>query len=172
MKTLILMRHAKSAWDDPNAADIDRPLGPRGRKAAAKMAAWLEKAGHRPGAVLCSVAKRARETFDLLRPVLPKKSRIQFLRELYMAMPRDMLDQVAKAPEEADCLLLLGHNPGIGDMASWLAGSGDPRTMAKMRSKFPTAAAAVLRFDAGRWSELAGEAGELVDFARPRDQDG
>lgn len=164
------MRHAKSAWNDPNLADIDRPLGTRGRKAAPQMAVWLKVQGYQPDAVLCSSAQRARETLDLLKPVLPKSGRIQFLRELYMAMPREMLEHVTKTPEDSSCLLLLGHNPGIGDMASWLAGAGDSKMVAKMRSKFPTAAVAVLRFNASRWSEVGGETAELIDFARPRDQ--
>jgi phosphohistidine phosphatase len=171
MKTLLLMRHAKSAWNDPNAADIDRPLGPRGRKAAPRMAAWLKAQGYQPDRVLCSVARRARETLDLLKPVLPKKDRIQFLKELYMAMPREILDHVAAVPEDAEGLLILGHNPGIGDMASWLASAGESKILAKMRGKFPTAAVAILRFDVARWSEISGETGTLVDFARPRDMD-
>jgi phosphohistidine phosphatase len=170
MKTLLLMRHAKSAWNDPGLADVDRPLAPRGRKAAQQMAAWLKAQGYQPDAALCSSARRAQETLDVLKPVLPDSVCIQSLRELYMAMPREMLELVAKAPENASCLLLVGHNPGVGDMASWLAGTGDPKTIAKMRGKFPTAAIAVLRFDLDRWSELGGEAAELVDFARPRDQ--
>jgi phosphohistidine phosphatase len=171
MKTLVLMRHAKSAWDNADLPDGDRPLSPRGQKAAPQMGARLAKAGYRPDVVLCSPAQRARETLDLLADSLPKKAKVQHLKELYMAVPREMLNAVAKVPDSAETVMLVGHNPGMGSLAGWLAGEGDSETLSKIRRKFPTAGIAVITFDVDRWSDVAGEGGTLVAFLRPRDGD-
>jgi phosphohistidine phosphatase len=171
MKTLILMRHAKSAWDDPHQKDIDRPLSLRGRKAAPRVGAWLKAEGYRPDLVLCSTAARARETLELVEPSLPGGTEVTFLRALYMAAPREMLDEIAKAPAAVATVMLVGHNPGIGSLASLLAGTGDPIMLGNLHSKFPTAAVAVIRFDVRAWGELAPGGGTLAAFQRPRDFD-
>jgi len=171
MKTLVLLRHAKSAWDNADLPDIDRPLSPRGQKAAPAMGERLKKAGYKPDVVLCSTATRTRETLDLMAGSLPKKAKIQYLKELYMAVPREMLNAVAKVPDSAQTVMLVGHNPGIGSLAGWLAGEGDSELLAKIRRKFPTAAAAVITFDVARWSDITGEGGKLVAFLRPRDEE-
>jgi len=171
MKTLVLLRHAKSAWDNADLPDIDRPLSPRGQKAAPAMGERLKKAGYEPDVVLCSTATRTRETLDLMAGSLPKKAKIQYLKELYMAVPREMLNAVAKVPDSAQTVMLVGHNPGIGSLAGWLAGEGDSELLAKIRRKFPTAAAAVITFDVASWSDITGEGGKLVAFLRPRDEE-
>jgi phosphohistidine phosphatase len=171
MKTLILMRHAKSAWDDPDQKDIDRPLSPRGRKAAPRMGEWLKAEHHRPDVVLCSSARRAQETLDLVRPSLPKSATIEYARALYMAPPRDLLNEVAKVPATAETVMLVGHNPGMGSLATLLAGSGDEKALANLHAKFPTAAIAVIGFDVPQWSEAAMGTGRLIAFQRPRDLD-
>jgi phosphohistidine phosphatase len=167
MKTLILMRHAKSAWDDPRQKDIDRPLNGRGRKAAPRMGAWLAGEGYRPDVVLCSAARRARETLDLVKESLPAGVTVEHLRALYMVAPREMLAEIGKAP--ASTLMLVGHNPGLGSLASLLAGSGDAKALGNLHGKFPTASIAVLGFNVGRWSDLAPGSGRLLAFQRPRD---
>jgi len=170
MKNLILMRHAKSAWDDPHQKDIDRPLSSRGQKAAPLMGEWLTGEGYRPDVVLCSTARRTRETLDLIREGF-KNPTIEFSKGLYMAAPRDMLSEIAKAPATAQTVMLLGHNPGIGSLASLLAGSGDEKMLGNMHAKFPTAAIAVIGFNVGKWSEAAPGTGILRAFHRPRDLD-
>jgi phosphohistidine phosphatase len=169
MKTLILMRHAKSAWDDPHQKDIDRPLSPRGRKAAPRMGEWLKAKHHRPDVVLCSSARRAHETLDLVRPSLPNSTTIEYVRALYMATPRDMLNEVAKVPATAQTVMLVGHNPGMGSLAALLAGRGDEKALADLHAKFPTAAVAVIGFAVKQWNEAAIGAGTLIAFQRPRD---
>ncbi|WP_395020623.1 SixA phosphatase family protein [Dongia sp.] len=171
MKTLILMRHAKSAWGDPHQKDADRPLSGRGRKAAPQMGAWLAGQGYRPDVVLCSTAQRTRETLDLMKPSLPADAVIEYARALYLAPPREMLTEINKVPATAATVLLLGHNPGIGSLAALLAGSGDAKALANMHGKFPTAAIAVLGFDVARWSDLPTGSGKLLAFMRPRDLD-
>jgi phosphohistidine phosphatase len=171
MKTLVLMRHAKSAWDDANMPDIERPLSPRGQKAAPLMGVRLKKAGYHPDVVLCSTAARARETLDLIADSLPKKTKVQHVKELYMAVPREMLTLVAKVPDSAETVMLIGHNPGMGSLTGWLAGDGDSELLSKIRRKFPTAGIAVVTFDVARWTEVSGESGTLAAFLRPRDGD-
>ena len=171
MKTLILMRHAKSAWDDPQQKDIDRPLSARGRKAAPRMGAWLEAEKYRPDVVLCSTARRAHDTLDLVKPHLPKTATIHHLRGLYMASPREMLSEVSKMPASAHIAILVGHNPGMESLASMLTGSGNAKAIASLHSKFPTASIAVLRFDTDHWNELEAGTGTLLAFTRPRDLD-
>ena len=171
MKTLILMRHAKSAWDDPLQKDIDRPLAPRGRKAAPKIGAWLKSERFRPDVVLCSTARRARETLELARAGLPKHAMIEPVRGLYMAAPREMLTEIGRVPATAETVMLVGHNPGMGSLAVLLAGSGDEAALANLHAKFPTGAVAVLGFDVSEWNALAPGNGRLLAFLRPRDLD-
>ena len=171
MKTLILMRHAKSAWGDQHQKDIDRPLSARGRKAAPRMGEWLAGEGYRPDVVLCSTAARVRDTLELLRPHLPPSATVEFTRGLYMAEPREMLTEIGKVPATAETVMLIGHNPGMGSFAGLLAGSGDEKALGAMHGKFPTAAIAVLGFNVGKWSELAPGNGILRAFMRPRDLD-
>jgi phosphohistidine phosphatase len=169
MKTLILMRHAKSAWEDSHQKDADRPLNERGRKGAPQMGAWLAEAGYRPDVVLCSTAQRTRETLDLVKANFAADVPTEYLRALYLAPPREMLNAIGKVPATAGTILLLGHNPGIGSLAALLAGSGDAKTLANMHGKFPTAAIAVLGFAVAGWSELPPGSGRLLAFMRPRD---
>jgi phosphohistidine phosphatase len=171
MKTLILMRHAKSAWDDPHQKDIDRPLSSRGKKSAPRMGAWLAAENHRPDVVLCSTAQRTRETLELLRPHLPEGVKVELSRVLYIAAPREMLTEIAKVPAAAETVMLLGHNPGTASLAGLLAGSGDEHALGDMHAKFPTAALAVLGFDVAKWSDVAPGNGRLLAFIRPRDLD-
>jgi phosphohistidine phosphatase len=172
MKTLILMRHAKSAWDDPHQKDIDRPLSTRGRKAAPRMGEWLAGEAYRPDVVLCSAARRTRETLELLRPHLPKNVSVQFLPGLYMGAPREMMIEIGKVPATAQSVMLLGHNPGMESLAGLLTGGGgDEKALGAMHSKFPTAAIAVLGFNIGKWDEIAPGSGILRAFKRPRDLD-
>jgi phosphohistidine phosphatase len=171
MKTLLLMRHAKSAWGESDKKDIDRPLNERGRKAAARMGAWLAAEGYRPDVVLCSAAQRTRETLELMRTDLPEKAKVEIARALYLAGPREMLTEIGKVAATAQTVMLLGHNPGMGSLAGLLAGSGNERALADMHGKFPTAAIAVLGFNVAQWRDLEPGSGVLRAFVRPRDLD-
>jgi phosphohistidine phosphatase len=168
MKTLILMRHAKSAWDAPELSDIDRPVAPRGLAAGEKMAGWLKKQKLSPQLILCSTARRARDTLDLIRPALPKTVKTRLMQELYMALPRQILTCLAKAPDSLNEVLVIGHNPGMHDFASWVIGNGEKKAVSDLRKKFPTAAVAVITFDTDKWASLDGEAGTLKMFVTPK----
>lgn len=172
MKTLLLLRHAKSSWDEPELRDIDRPLTQRGRKSAARMGRFLAERGLVPDIVLCSPARRARETYAGLAPALPDGADVDFEDRLYMAQPTTLLRLVQRLPDDAGIALLVGHNPGIEHFATRLTGSGDSDALGRMTHKFPTAALAVLHFDTGHWRDVASGKGRLDTFVAPRELDG
>jgi phosphohistidine phosphatase len=169
MKTLVLMRHAKSAWDAGQVADHDRALSSRGRETAPLMGSWLAAQKIKPDLVLCSTATRVAETLALLRPTLPDGIVVKEKESLYMALPREILAVIAKVKDKVETLLVLGHNPGIGSLAHWLAGQGDKRALERMRDKFPTAGVAVIDFDIETWRELDGEQGTFRQFMAPKE---
>ncbi len=159
-KRLFLLRHAKSSWDDPALADHDRPLAPRGRKAAKLIGGHLRQEGVRISLVLCSSARRARETLDRVAP--GDETRIE--RELYDASADELLERLRRVPDEVETVMLIGHNPAIQDLAVGLArASGE-----LARQKYPTGALATLTFR-GPWRALEHGHAELAAFVIPRD---
>lgn len=171
MKTLILMRHAKSSWNADDRADHDRTLSSRGRDAAPKMGQWLKRQMLRPEMLLCSTAARVSETYALIRPSLPADTPVLEKKKLYMALPREILAEIAKVGADIGTLMVIGHNPGIGSLAHWLAGQGEKQDLARIGEEFPTAAIAVIDFDVDSWRDVDGEAGTLRHFATPKDDD-
>jgi phosphohistidine phosphatase len=169
VNSLLLLRHAKSAWDDPSLADIDRPLAPRGVKAAKAIGRELAARGWRPEQVVVSPAARARETWALVAAELPDAASPSFPRKLYMATPVDLLQQLWKTPRKIGTVLMLGHNPGMEGLAGQLAGDGsDAAAFARLKEKFPTAALARFVFD-GAWTDLRFGSARLTHFLRPKD---
>ena len=169
IRTLLLLRHAKSSWDDPVSNDFDRPLAPRGRKAAPLMGAAIAARHWLPDRALVSPSLRTRETWDLLSPHLPTGVEVAYPDQLYMAGVDDILNLVRAAPETTGTLLVLGHNPGLEELAVLLADdSSDPEALGRMRKKFPTAALA--RFEVKtEWPELGPGDARLTHFLRPKD---
>ncbi|WP_241503758.1 SixA phosphatase family protein [Ferruginivarius sediminum] len=171
MRTVYLLRHAKSSWEDPTLADHDRPLAPRGRKAAPRMGAYLRREGLVPNLVLSSTALRARQTWELVAPSLPPDIRVEFRKEIYGTDPVELLGILRTSPDDAGTVMLIGHNPALEDCAARLAGAGDPAALKRMASKYPTAALAEIAFDADRWSVIEPGTGRLTRFVRPKDLD-
>lgn len=159
-KRLFLLRHAKSSWEDPQPDDHDRPLASRGHTAAKLMAEHLRGTGIRPSLVLCSSARRARETLDEL--ALEGEVRIE--RELYAASAAQLLERLQRLPDAVESSMLIGHNPAIQTLAMSLAGSGTQ--LARIQRKFPTGALAALTF-AGDWRGLRPGSADLAAFVRP-----
>ena len=172
MKTVLLVRHAKSSWDDPLLADFDRPLAARGRGAAPRIARYMRDKGLIPDLVVCSAARRAQETWELMAPVLGADVPVDARPELHHASPGRMLDALRGAPDDASTALLIGHSPGIEALALGLCGAGSKQgAFDQMCAKFPTAALAVIGFEAERWSDIGEGQGALKRFVRPRDLD-
>jgi phosphohistidine phosphatase len=165
-KYLFLLRHAKSSWADPTLADHERPLAPRGRRAAKVMAKHLGRRGIAPELVLCSPATRTRQTLTRLAAGLGKNPDVQIEPELYAASAPVLLEVLHEVPDEIESVMLIGHNPGIQDLALSLA-RGGPEVV-RMRSKFPTAALATLELN-GSWRELAPGTAELVSLVKPKE---
>lgn len=171
-KAILLLRHAKSAWDSPRLPDHDRPLNRRGEQAARTMADQIAAHFPRPDLILCSTALRTRQT---LAPVVAALGQpappLSLEKELYLASEDELLERLQSLSGEIGTVLLIGHNDGIGQLAAALAASGPEEALSRLREKYPTGALAVLRPAAGPWSALAPGTCELLAFARPRDFD-
>jgi len=171
MLTLLLLRHAKSSWDDPALADYDRPLAKRGKKAAPRMGAEIATLGLRPELVLCSSAVRAKETLALaLAPLGSPAPEVVYDDGLYMATPAALLARVRKLPSGATgprTAMVVGHNPGLEELAELLVGSGRDDVQDLMAAKFPTCALAIFKFDVQSWSDIAPGTGKLIQFLTP-----
>lgn len=168
VRWLYLLRHAKSSWDDPELADIDRPLAGRGRRDAEAMAAYLREQGIVPALVLCSPARRARQTLKPLKARL-SGSRVVIDEGLYAASADRLLRSVHEIDDAVPSALLIAHEPGIRQLALLLAGSGEEQARSRVEEKFPTGALAALAVSAGHWSALAPGDAELRWFVRPKD---
>ncbi|MEN6542501.1 histidine phosphatase family protein [Parvibaculum sp.] len=169
MKRLCLMRHAKSDWSDPAKDDFERALNPRGIKAARFMAKYISSSEYKPDAVLCSTARRARETFEPLHALLPADVPVVFRDELYHAMPDVMLDEIHQAPADAKTLLVVAHNPGLVLLAMGLAEDPDEEVALRVANGVPTGGFIVFEFDIDDWKGVKEGKGRTVFFGRPRD---
>jgi phosphohistidine phosphatase len=165
VKRLFLLRHAKSSWDDPGLDDRDRPLAPRGRRASELIAGHLRREGIAPSLVLCSSARRTRQTLERVIPALDA-SDVSIEDGLYGASSGGLLERLREVPEDLESVMLVGRQPAIQELALDLAGDG--AELARVRAKFPTAALATLLF-AGEWSELAPGSAELVAYVKPKE---
>ena len=168
MRTLYLLRHAKSSWADPVLDDHARPLNARGHDACSRLIPFLRQKGIAPDLVLCSTAERARATLHGIFPGLPAPVAVRYDPAVYLATPEELLALIRKAPLEVQRLLVVGHNPGLEDFARQFAGTGADDEMARLRDKFPTGALACLSFDIDAWDQISPGTGRLDLFAVPR----
>lgn len=173
----MLLRHAKSAW--PDVPDHKRPLAPRGRRDAAAMGCWLRAAGYIPDQVVCSTARRARQTWRLAQRGLGAAPAVAFDDFVYEASAAQLLGLIRHTPAATGTLLIVGHDPALPELARTLAAAspGRARTgsdaastamLDRMRAKFPTAAIAIFSH-AGDWVVLARERVRLICFVTPRE---
>ena len=169
MRQLLLLRHAKSSWDDPSLADFARPLAPRGEKAAPLMGKEMARRGWLPDFALVSAAARTRQTWELVAAQMPSACPVRFTEAIYEAAPQAILAEISQAPADAHCLLVVGHNPGLEMLSRLIAGAESARAaLDRLDAKFPTAALARFEVETA-WSGLSGNAALLTDFLRPRD---
>ncbi|KQM65426.1 MULTISPECIES: SixA phosphatase family protein [unclassified Sphingomonas] len=169
MKTLTLLRHAKSGWDDPALSDYERPLNAKGARAATAMGAHVRQAGLTFDTVVASSAKRVVETLEHFRRGYGTLPDAGHDRMLYLASAATMLDVIRALPADADRALLVGHNPGLEDLVLLLSAESNPLRGA-VEEKFPTASVAVLEL-VGDWASAGDGCGHLTSFVRPRDLD-
>lgn len=169
MRTLHLLRHAKSSWEDPRLADHERPLDPRGERAATLMAVHLGQCGVAPDLVLVSSARRTLQTVERIAPHLPEGTRVAQEPALYEADDDALLHRLRRLEPELDCVLLVGHNPGLHELALCLVGSGDADTRAQLARKLPTGAWLELAVPGDSWRTLAPGCASLRRFVVPKD---
>ncbi len=172
MKTLTLLRHAKSGWDDPVARDFDRALNPRGVRGARTMGRHMRDLGMRFDHVVSSPAVRCVDTLDALWEGFGRVLHPVWDRRIYLASSVTLLDVMRDQPDTAQHVLACGHNPGFEELVLMLASedSGGP-LRGDIEEKFPTASFAEMTFDVAVWSAVHPGGGQLARFVRPRDLD-
>lgn len=160
-RRLVLLRHAKSAWPE-DVPDHDRPLGKRGRRDAPAVGRWLRGKGYLPDIVICSTARRTRETWELVAAELNGSPAVTFEPRAYAASAMTLSYLARELPGECRTGMLIGHNPGISEAAAELAGTH------RGGMNFPTAGVAVLEF-VGEWADLGRGQVRVADFIVPAD---
>lgn len=162
--TLILMRHAKSAWDDPSLEDFDRPLNGRGRTSAIALGSWLTDKGYLPDEVIVSGARRTVETWSRMAHSFPATTSMTSNPALYLASAETILGAIKSA--RLPTIALIGHNPGIGQFARRIV---DAPSSHEKFAQYPTGATCVITFDRSDWSDVTWATGTLAEFVVPRE---
>jgi phosphohistidine phosphatase len=165
---LFVLRHAKSSWNNSFLDDHDRPLAPRGRRAAEALADHVAAIDPPPALVLCSTARRAQDTLEPVRARLPGTTEVQVEDDLYGAPAPLLIERLRLVPEDTPGVMMVGHNPGLEDLVRALGRDGDPGLIARVHAKFPTGALATLAFE-GPWAGLGSGAATLEGFVVPGD---
>ena len=169
MKTIFLLRHAKSSWDDITLDDFDRPLSHRGIKSCEKIGKFIKKKKIIPVIVYCSNAIRAKQTWELTNRIIKKKENIFFSNALYMANLNSFITFVHKTIDSFSSLMIVSHNPGIENFALELIKNKKNKFYDNISMKYPTAALAIILFDEKKWSNIKIGTGKIIDFIKPRD---
>jgi phosphohistidine phosphatase len=172
MRTVYLLRHAKSDWGETGMKDHDRPLNERGRNAAPKMADYIESKRYEPDLVLCSSARRTVETCHLIRSALGDDAVVNFEEDLYLAEETHLFERLRSLEDDVKSVMFIGHNPGMEQFANALAASPkrerDEKLNKRMGEKFSTCALAVIELPIEAWREAKPGMGKLRDFMRPK----
>lgn len=159
MKTLLLLRHAKSNWDDPSLGDFDRPLATRGKRDAPGVGKALRKRGSLPDLIISSPAARARATIEAVMKTAKLDGEPQFDQAIYGASSAELMNLIRRLPDSSLCVLLVGHNPGFEDLLERLTGLHD---------RMPTAALASIEFQINHWDDVEDGKGSLAWLLTPK----
>ena len=159
MKTLLLLRHAKSSWDHPSMRDFDRPLADRGKRDAPRMGRALKERGPAPVLIISSPAARARETVEAVIKSAGLTAPLQFDENIYDASLAELMRLVRGLPDNISCVLMVGHNPGFEGLVNRLTGANE---------RMPTAALASIEFQVDRWADVEDGQGKLLSVLIPR----
>ena len=172
MKTLTLLRHAKSGWDDPVARDFDRPLNLRGEKAARVIGEYMKREGLSFDHVIASPAVRVIDTIDHIASSYGKRIEPTWERRVYLASSATLMDVLREVDDSAESVLMIGHNPGMEDLVLDLVPEGNATPLRDaVYEKYPTAALAEIAIDTRSWADIDRGLGTLNRFIRPRDLD-
>jgi phosphohistidine phosphatase len=164
----MLLRHAKSDWSSSGVQDVARPLNNRGASAARLMGGYMARHSLMPQRVLCSPSRRTRETWAGVATQWPEEVEIIFDERLYAATPQVVLSIIRAQNDAKRSLLVIGHNPGLQEMAELLIAAGDVELRERLREKFPTAALAVIDFAVNKWGRVHNRSGRLDRYVTPR----
>ena len=169
MLSLLLLRHAKSSWDDSVLDDFDRPLNARGLKAAPLVGRWMSDNGLAPDLIICSGARRTRETLGLILPFQRGDQDIHIEDGIYGADgAHDLLGRVHSLGKGPAQVMIIGHNPALQELVLTLCGSGDADDLKQIALKYPTASLAEIQFSVTDWSKVSEGGGALVTFVMPK----
>jgi phosphohistidine phosphatase len=172
MRRLMLLRHAKTENDAPSGRDQDRRLDDRGRKDAAEIGGWMAAHPPFPDSVLVSTAVRSEQTWDIVWEEMSgaaPRPKVKLMAELYGADPSDLLRIIhAAAAKDPKRLLLVGHNPGLHELAFALTGSGKAEARSALADNLPTSGLAVIDFDIDDWDDVSFRRGRLELFVSPK----
>ncbi|HEY6698090.1 MAG TPA: histidine phosphatase family protein [Acidimicrobiales bacterium] len=163
-----MLRHAKSSWDDVDLPDRLRPLAPRGVRAAAAVARHLSATAVAPDLVLCSPAQRAAQTWEGVAPGVPQDTAVKIDEAIYHADGDELFARLRVVPSEIGSVLLVGHNPGLQDLAVGLVGSGDPGLRERLETKLPTGALVTLELP-DDWDGMTWGSATLLAYVVPRE---
>jgi phosphohistidine phosphatase len=169
MKKLYLLRHAKSDWGNPNLADIDRPLNARGIKVSKLLGSHFEKNAIRPDLILCSPARRTRQTLNAIIEETGREYQVRYEKGLYESGAENILDIIRKTAGSVNALMIIGHNPGLEMLAHSLIKTGKPKALAKLDQKYPTGGLATLDLNIDHWQDLGPGLAELKNFEIPKE---
>jgi phosphohistidine phosphatase len=168
MRRLLLLRHAKTERSEPGTKDISRVLIDRGRKDAAKIGAYMASHALVPDRVVLSPAARTQETWKYAAAAFQPEPAAMSAERLYDASPHTILGVIKDTPASAHTLLLVGHNPGLHDLALLLIAAGDVDARERLREKLPTSGLAIIDFAFDNWGKLHPHSGRLERFVTPR----
>jgi phosphohistidine phosphatase len=168
-RKLLLLRHAKSSWEDTDVPDMDRPLNKRGKKAAHRMGQFMDDKGLRPALALVSAARRTQETWAAILPHMEGVP-VSIEADIYEASKSELVQRLRRLDNHIDSVLVVGHSPGLPRLAESLAAhQGEIDALERLAIKYPTGALAELELDIDHWGELEAGSGRLISFVRPRD---
>ena len=168
MRRLLLLRHAKAERSQPGGADHARLLADRGRSDAPQMGAYLVRHGLIPDLAVVSPAARTRETWELAATAFKPAPKVSYEERVYGATTQALLAVIKETEPKVHTLLVVGHNPGLEDLATLLIASGDLDARQRLKEKFPTSGLAVIDFALDSWGRLHPQAGRLDRFVTPR----
>ena len=168
MLTLSIVRHAKSSWGDASLHDIDRPLNERGKRQAQRLGSWLEEKAIEPELIICSAAKRARQTLKKMSLNWQADPELIVEDRLYLASPGTIISLLAEHGRARSHIMIIGHNPGLHMLAHGLASKGDEDDLALLREKYPTGTFCSINSKADKWKKIGKSSGKLIYLATPK----
>lgn len=164
---LYLLRHAKSDWNNTFLSDFERPLNQRGRRSASKIASFISTNKIRPELILCSSARRTRETLEIIQHSFNPKTEFSIENELYASSVYDLIKRIQRVPDSIKSLMIIGHNPGMQDLSLQLSTSSELRD--QISEKFPTGALVDVFIETESWSRIAQGEARIISFTTPND---